>query len=632
MEQKSKIRLFPLLFLLIILTGCSSALLSRDGDKLASQGEWDEAILKYREAFQKEPENIDYKIKYLKSKFEASQIHYNRGEEFLAKENHEAAMLEFQAALVLEPGFDKARTSLKKAKSQMDSVYYYGKGLDLMKKGEEKAAKNAFKKAVVLNPSNQLASTELEKLKKQQKVTIDGYELDLKSTAPITLEFRDAGLKSVFEVISKLAGINFVFDSEVRDERTSVFIKKASFQQALDMVLVTNKLNKKVVSENTIIIYPNTQQKSAQYEDTMIKVFYLTNTDAKKTMNLLKTMIKAKDITLQEDINAVIVRGRPGAIELAQKILDATDLADAEVVLDVSIMEINRNKASNLGIDLSPDSITAAVPTTNGTITARELLKGISPGDLLITMPSAILNIKKEDLDANILANPKIRVKNNGKAKIHVGERVPIITTTVNQGVTTENVQYQDVGLKLSVEPVVRQSDEIDLKLGLEVSSLGTKTVTTNGSIVYQIGTRNTDTMLRLHDGETQVFGGLINDEERKTVARIPFIGEVPVLGRLFSNVDQSKIKTEILLSITPRVIRKFEMPEEDITTFVSGVDDNPSTRPLVESISETSEPVLPGEMPGMQNAVPQPPPPPSPMMPMPGATPFPATLQPITQ
>lgn len=626
MLKSSYILFFPLLIAAFILSGCASTFTVREADELAAHGEWDEAVLKYRDAYQKTPGNLDYRMKYTRARAEAAQIHYKRGMESLNKGNHEQALLEFQAALILDPSYDKAKTALKKTRRLMDSLYYYAKGLESLKKGDEGGAKAAFKKAVALDRDNQAAADGLEKLVKRQKVVMDGYELDIKSAAPITLEFKDTPVKKVFEVLSRLSGMNFVFDSEMKDEKTSVFIKDATFQQAIELILVTNRLGRKVASENSIIIYPSTLQKAAQYEEMMIKVFYLTNVDAKKTANLLKTMIKAKDISVQEDLNAIVVRSKPDAIDLAQKIIAATDLADSEVMLEVNIMEVSRNKASDLGIDLSPDSVTAAVPVSDtGTITLGDLKK-LGGGDLLITFPSATLNIKKEDLDADILANPRIRVKNNSKARIHVGERVPIITTTVNNGVSTENVQYTDVGLKLSVEPTIRQNDDVDIKLGLEVSSLGTKTTTNSGSVVYQIGTRNTETSLRLHDGETQVIGGLINDEERTTTARIPLFGDIPLIGRLFSNVDSSKVKTEILMSITPHILKKLELPEEASSGFFSGRDESPSARPLLEGFSPEAierQGAVRDQSPAVQQEVPQampypipPPPPPLPASP----------------
>jgi general secretion pathway protein D len=563
--------------LFVVLAGCTSIYSQQKGDELVSAQRWDEALHEYQGLLGEDPGNMQYKIRYEMAKEKAVWMHYNRGTAALKSGDNRAALVEFQRSLALDLTFRKAASSIRKTRKIMDSVFYYKKGQDALKAGNHKRAKKSFQRAIDLNKDNELAVAELDKLQNQQRVLMGGFELSLKSNAPISMEFKGAGIKKVFQVLSRLSGVNFVFDSNVKDSRTTIFLTDATFQQALDLILTTNNLAKKVVSVNTIIVYPSTRRKRAQYEEMMIKVFYLTHSDAKKAVGMLKTMLKVTDISVIEKLNAIVVRARPETITLAQKVLDATDLADAEVMLDVSILEIKRNKTSNFGFDLAPDAITAAVPVDSGTITLGALDK-ISSSQLLVGLPSATLNIKREDLDANILSNPRIRVKNNSKAKIHVGDRIPIITTTVNQGVSTENIQYQDVGLQLTVEPTIRPDDEIDLKLSLEVSSLGTKTVTTNGSVVYEIGTRKTDTFLRLHDGETQIIGGLIADEERSTIAKVPFLGEIPIIGRIFANSDSSTVKTEILLAITPHIIRRLEVPDAATTSFMSGPKDDPSS------------------------------------------------------
>ncbi len=558
-----------------LLSSCAAARVATEADGLAARGAWDEAAAKYKELYVKEPESAEYRMKFLRARSEAGRMHFAEANSYLEAGDYEKALIELQSALLFDPGLDKASASLRKVRRLMDSLYYYGKAVELLDRGEERQALAALKKSASLNPENRAALAELERLKGRARLTMDGRELDLKSTEPITVEFRDADLKKVFDAIARLSGINFVFDSDVGDVKTTVTLRGASFEQALDLILATNSLARKVASENTIIIYPASPEKAAQYEETVVRVFYLSNSDAKKTVNLLRGMIREKEIHAHEELNAVVVRASPDAVALAARIIEATDLAEAELMLEVSVMEINRNKASNLGIDLSPDSITAAAPLTDGSI-ALGTLSHLSSDDLLIGLPTAVFNIKKEDLDANMLANPRIRVKNNAKARIHIGDRVPVVTVTVNQGISTETIQYQDVGLKLMVEASVRQADEIDLKLGLEVSSLGAKTTTATGGIVYQIGTRNTETVLRLHDGETQVIGGLISDEERTSTAKIPLLGEIPVVGRLFASEDNSKVKTEILLSITPHIIRRLELPD-DRQGFRSGRADYPS-------------------------------------------------------
>ncbi len=469
----------------------------------------------------------------------------------------------------------------------IDSDEYYLEGLEEVKQGNLKDAHSSFKKALALYSGNRKAAEELEKLRRDKPLMIGGYEIDLKSKEPITLAFKSESIKKIFDFVSRLTGINFVFDSDVRDVRTSILLKDATFQQALDLLLTTNNLAKKVVNENTIVIYPDTPAKIKQYEEMLIRVFYLQNIDSKQAVNLVRTMIRARDIYVHAERNALVVRARPDTIALAEKLIAATDLADAEVMLAVDIMEVSRDGLTNLGINY-PDSVTLSVPDKNaspgpapGDFISLEDLNILSSEDLLVTIPPTVINFAEEDLDVELLANPRIRVKNNEKASIHIGEKVPIITATISAtaSLTTESVSYQDVGLKLVVEPIVRPNDEIDLKLKLEVSSLGAKTVTNNNSVVYQIGTRNAETTLRLYDGETQVIGGLITDEERTTKVKIPGFGDLPVIGRLFSNHDTSEVKSDILLSITPHIVRSVEVPDEELLEIWSGREDAPMAR-----------------------------------------------------
>jgi general secretion pathway protein D len=606
MSKSVRLRLFFILVLGLLATGCASTYALKhtlsEADELAARGAWDKAVLKYAELRKTDPENLEYNVKYNRARLEASRIHYNRGEGHLANGNYNAAILEYRAASILDPANKKSGQRIKEVKNLIDSLFYYGKGLEFLEEGKMRAAKVSFNRAVSLNPGNEAAAAELEKLKERERLVIDGFELDLKSTKPVTLEFKAVGIKKIFNVLGKLSGINFVFDSDVKDIQTSIFLKDATFKESLELLLVTNKLKRKVISDNTIVVYPNTPQKIKQYEEMLIKIFYLTNVDAKNMVNLLRTMIKARDMFVHADLNAIVVRARPPAIELAQKILDAADLADAEVMLVVDIMEINRNRSQNLGLDW-PDSVAATLPETP--------LSNVSSDDILISIPSGVVNFSAEDLDGEILANPRIRVKNNEKASIHIGDRVPIITTTVLTGSQTqENVQYVDVGVKLNVEPTVRPNDEIDLKVGLEVSFITAEFTTERGSRFVQIGTRNADTTLRLADGETHIIGGLISDEERTTTVKVPGLGEIPIIGRLFASEDTSEVKTDILMSITPHIVRKIEVPDEETRTIWSGVEEAPSAGPFVEGFLPSAGALAPPGAEEPEEPYPPPPPP----------------------
>lgn len=600
--KKIDFRKMLLLFVLIFaLAGCATMADIRDGDMLAAQGRWDEALDSYSDALEKDPVNLEYRMKVERAKLEAASTHLKKGEELLAGKDYDRAILEAQVAIALNPALKRAQFLSVEAKKRKDAEYYYKTGVDFLNANKKAEARAAFKKALSLNPVHDEAKSELEKLRAEKKTVIGGYELNLKSDKPITLKFKDTRIKDIFDIISKLSGINFIFDEGVKKKKASIYIEKATFEQAMDLLLMTNRLFQKVVNENTIIIIPDTKAKRQQYQDLLIHTFYLSNLKAKKAVNLLRTLLHIKSIYINEELNTIVVRDTPEVIELADKILKANDLADAEVMLDVEILEVARSSSENLGLDLSPDEIKAGVSSLDANnVLTYNTLKRFSRSDMVFSIPDVVINLQKQAGNVKTLANPKIRVANKKKAKVHIGDRIPIITVTTNQGVTTDNVQYVDVGVKLNVEPVIHLDNEVSMKVKLEISSLGTATTTPSGSTVYQIGTRNAETELRLHDGETQVIGGLINDVERSKTVKVPLLGDIPVIGRLFSSVDDSSTETDILLSITPHIIRIKETADPEVTSIWSGRGQEFSAAPPFEKFRE--------EEPGFKLPIPEPP------------------------
>jgi general secretion pathway protein D len=244
------------------------------------------------------------------------------------------------------------------------------------------------------------------------------------------------------------------------------------------------------------------------------------------------------------------------------------------VMLEVEVMEISHDRLTNLGLQL-PDSISISTPTSATTVGD---LKALTRNDLLVSGLSATLNLKLTDTDANLLASPRIRARNKEKARILIGDRVPIITNTVTPvqtggGVVTGSVQYQDVGLKLEFEPQVYSDKEVGIRINLEVSSIVKEISGPNGSLAYQIGTRNAQTVIRLRDGETQVLGGLISAEDRNTAAKVPGLGHLPVIGKLFGNNSGTNVKTDVVLSITPRILRPPALLDASVRSVFSGTE-----------------------------------------------------------
>lgn len=425
----------------------------------------------------------------------------------------------------------------------------------LLAKGDEFGAEKRVRQVLMENPKDRDAlSVYTIILKKREEKKAMVPVLKTNNSKPISLEFREANLKMVFEALSRSTGINFILDKDIRsDQKTTVFIKSAPLQDVLDSLLSANQLQKKVVNEDTVVVYPNNAVKAREYQELAMRTFYLANADVKQTAGLLKSMLQVKDIFTDEKINLVVIRDTPEVIRMAEQLVLAQDIADPEVVLDVEILEINRNKASELGIKY-PNQL-SVLSGDDATLTMRTL-KNLSSENIGVT-PNPAINFKDTNGAANLLANPSIRVRNREKAKIHIGDRIPVITSNVSStGTISENVQYVDVGLKLEVEPAVNIDDDVAIRIGLDVGTLGPSFTTINGSRVFQIGTRNATTLLRLHDGETQILAGLINDQDRSDISKLPGLGDIPLLGRLFSNKVNERTKTDVILSITPHVIR----------------------------------------------------------------------------
>jgi general secretion pathway protein D len=391
---------------------------------------------------------------------------------------------------------------------------------------------------------------------------------------PITMEFRDVNLKMIFESLSKTTKVNFILDKDVpSDQNATIFLKSVPFGDALDLLLETNQLEKKVLSENSVIIYVNDILHQRDYKDLSVRSFTLDYADAKQMSTILRTMLNMRNMEIDPRLNTLLIKDSPEILALAEKIIYAQDKPDPEVMLELQVMEVKRSYLQNLGVN-PITGISVPVPSS-GILTVKDLR--VSGNSLVVNgVPGLVFDATSGDV--NLLANPKIRVKNKDTARIHIGEKVPVFTANVaSTGVTSQTVQYIDAGLKLEVEPTISAADDVTIKINLNVGSIGDKVVASSGasqSIAFRVGTRLATTQLRLHDGETQILAGLIDDQDRKNVSGIPGLSKIPLLGKLFSNQTDDKVKTEIVLSITPHIIRQRtpqQAHEADIWTGSEG-------------------------------------------------------------
>ncbi|RNC68774.1 MAG: type II secretion system protein [Desulfuromonadales bacterium] len=588
--------------LLAITAGCGAGLTAfNKAERLEQEGKLDEAILKYAEASADNPNSLEYRQRLMIVSEKAAQIHLAKGDKLYTQEQYEEALREYQSAYSINPSLQRAKQRSDQLVRFLNSLTYFREGEMFEKGNKPREALQSYRKALDLNSDNKEAKEALDRLLSSKKTKLEGYELNLKSTKPITLKFKDAKIKDVFYILTQLSGINFIFDEGVKDQNVTIYLENASFQQSLDILTNMNKLGKKVLNESSIVIFQKTPEKSKQYEDLVVKTFFLNNLDAKKAVNLLRTMLQVRKVYVNEELNAIVIRDTAELVEVAGKIIEANDVPDAEVLLEVEVIEVSKNNTENFGLALSRYAVTLNTLTPAGqfladtfreTKIADQTQAGTS--SLLnvfnwngysgwITVPSATYSFGKKISNAEVLANPRIRIKNREKSKFTVGTRVPITTTstTGTTGGFSVNVQYVDVGVKLNAEPVIQLNNEVSIKLGLEVSSiLDRETVggKDSATTVVTIGTRNVDTVLNLKDGETSVIGGLIEDAKQKSKQKIMLLGDIPLLGPLLSDNSDTLLKRELLLSITPRIVRAVTVPEPSVTSFWSGKEDEPSS------------------------------------------------------
>jgi len=591
------------LVLAILLAGCATAE-RKTAEQLAAQGDWDAAVTAYREALKRDPFDKALQKKLDEAKARSAERHYAEGRRLQKEDRLPEALEEFKTALGLDPSQSEHHAALGDAlrlKEARDQVHM---GEKLQSLGRLDEAIEAYERAVELDPDLSVALESITSLTEQQRAdkTFGG------STQPITLRFQNARLKEVFEILARAGGINVMFDKDLKDDPITIFIKDTPFNDALNLILSTNSLFARRVGPETLLIMPNTKQKQDQYQDLMIRTFYLSNAKAKEMVNLLRTMLESKRVYVNEQLNAVVIRDQPEKLRLAERIILANDRREAEVEFDLEVLEVNRTKSLKYGVNFGKNAAAGVVPpgftgslSSGSTQYTFRQLTSLGPASYFFTLPASILvDFFKQESDAKTLASPKIRVLNNRQASINIGEKQPILLSTTNvlpgqaatgavpTTSTVTSIEFKDVGVKLTVEPTIHLIDEISLKFKIEVTRLGDLvTLQANPQVqMFRFGTRTAETMLNMRNDETVILAGLIQDEERKTKVTVPGLGDIPILGALFSSTTQDTITTEIVLTITPHVVRNLVTPAVETQAFWSGTETNYSTSPLFSEMS----------------------------------------------
>ena len=590
------------LLILSVCAGCATNPAIRESQALLDAGRLDESVQRLEAGVRESANNTELRALYFRQRDRVSaQLLALAETERLQGRLDEAQEL-YQRAARLDATSPRVRDGMIALENERRVAARMTQARGLLARGDSVAAERVLRDVLSVAPTQTEARRLLARLRDDApRPDAPPNALTAALSKPITLDFRDVQIKSVFEVIARTSGVNFVFDKDVRaDTRVTMFVRDASVEEIIELVLTTNQLERKLLNDNTLMIYPNTPAKAREYKELVTRSFYLANADVKQAQAMIRTLVKTRDIFIDEKLNLVIIKDTANAVRLAEKLIESLDMAEPEVMLDVEVLEITRSRLQELGVRfpdqigygrLQPDLTTTIV--NNGVTQSNTTLGGtLAQGfvDLrsrngltsFVSNPALTLNLRNEAGNGNTLANPRIRVKNREKAKIHIGDKLPVFTTTstANVGVSA-SVSYLDVGLKLDVEPNVYLDDEVGIKVQMEVSSVTREVTGPAGSLAYQIGTRSAATVLRLRDGETQVLAGLISDEERSSANRLPGLGDIPALGRLFSSNRDNNSKTEIVLLITPRIVRNVARPDANAFSEPAGSEADVGAPPI---------------------------------------------------
>jgi general secretion pathway protein D len=584
--------------LLVMFAGCATKNEAyTEAKQLLAEGKIDTGLASLEEAARKEPDNLEIRAMLARQREAIAARHLLDGESARSAGNLAAAEQGYRRALEINPNNERAQAGLAAIERDSRHAGLLKRAEELMARKDYAAAEPELRTVLQENPDQKDARRLL------QQITEIEFQSEKVSPAlktaykkPVTLEFRDAGLKSIFEIMSRTAGINVVFDKDVRqDTKTSIFVRDTNVEDVFKLLLMTNQLTHKVLNENSVLIYPNTPAKQKEYQELAVRSFYVVNTDVKQIVAMVRGLVKTKDMHVDERLNLFVMKDTPDAIRLVERLVAVNDLADPEVMLEVEVLEIRRDLLRNLGA-LYPDQVsvnmlTAASAAAGGVIPPdfRISSAGVNGGEstidnltAIIKNPALIINLKQTEAIINVLANPRIRVKNREKAKILIGDKVPVVTTTATANVgVASSVSYLDVGLKLDVESTISLQDEVSMKVSLEVSNIVKEIKIANGGLAYQVGMRTAATTLALKDGETQVLAGLISDDERANLTKVPGLAELPWLGKLFTNKDFTRNKTEIALLITPRIVRNISRPTRADSDLYFGTENAIGVRPV---------------------------------------------------
>ena len=549
--------------LLLALTGCSAHRVFRTAEEEERAQHWDLAVLAYQQATEMDPGNLRYKISLTRARNKAALGHYHRGVLYRTSGNLDLALIELEQAIAIDQTIGTAQQEVKKVKADIEVRQREIEGGTPVEKAKAKT-RGMRANAPLLNPS---------------------------STKPIDLIFpTDTPIKKIYSYLGAAAGINIIFDPQLKDDKFSLDLRNVTFQKALETVLRQAGHFYKVLDEKTIIVAQDNTQNRKEYEDLVIRTFFLSNGDVKDVSAMIRSILDLRRLGTIPQLNAIIIRDTADKVAVAEKIIEINDKAQSEVLIDVELVVLDTTKAVELGAQLSAYTTTAGLTAaagstsgSSGSLPWAQIWK-LGLKDFSFAIPTVTFNFIKNNSDAEVLAKPQLRIAEGAKAQLIIGNKVPIPMTTINTQqaiggtgiVPITSFQYQDIGIKIDIEPRVHHNKEVTLKLTVEAS-------TQNGSVSSPsgdqpiIGTRTITSTIRLKDGETSILAGLIRTDKTKTKSILPFLGDLPLIGALFNYTKENNSRTDLLMTLTPHIVRSPSITEEDLIPVWVGTENNVS-------------------------------------------------------
>jgi general secretion pathway protein D len=600
----------------LVLSAESPGSLYKKGKDAEAAQKYETAYEFYKQAYDKNPKEIRYRAAFERLRFYAAATKVHRGQLLRDGGRLEEALAQFEAAAAIDPSMDIAPQEIRRTRQMIDQS-----------------------KQQPASPDNEpLSQGPISSLLQQAQGPVDLQPI---SDVPITLKMTEDA-RMLYETIGKLAGINVLFDPDYSSRRIHIELNGVSLQDALAIVAFESKTFWRPVTSNTIFVAQDNPTKRKELEQNVIKTFYLSNvsqtTDLQDIVNTMRAVLQIDRVQQLASQNAVIVRGTPDQIALAEKLIDDIDKAKPEVVVDIAIMQVNRDHLRDLGIT-PPTSVTVALQsgavatvtptTTTGTTTPTttttnpsnftfNTFKHIGSQSYSVTAPQATASFLFSDSDSKIIQNPQLRAVNGEKATLKIGDRVPVATGSFGNpfqgataagsftGLVNTQFQYLDVGVNIELTPTVHANHEVTLKVSLDVSSV-TRSQDIGGIQQPVIGQRKVDNVIRLHEGEINILGGILEDQDIKTWSGLPGLGNIPLFRYLFAKEHIDHSENEIVFVLIPHIVRGQEITPLNRRAIDIGNGNTIEMRRNTVKPQSAVQPVQPQPGPGAQPAVTQP-------------------------